>query len=63
MLTHPDYFQYVDAYVQVETTGDLTNGMTVADLRRERQRSAPNAQVCIKVAAEAFLDTFFQRLR
>ena len=70
MLTHPDYFECVDAYVQVETVGDLTNGMTVADLRRERQRSDPNAQVsdpnaqvCVKVAAEAFLDTFFQRLR
>ncbi len=63
MLTHPDYFEYVDAYVQVETKGDLTNGMTIADLRRERQRSDPNAQVCMKVAAEVFLDTFFQQLR
>ena len=63
MLTHPDYFQYVDAYVQVETTGDLTNGMTVADLRQRGQRPDPNAQVCVKVAAEDFLDTFFQQLR
>ena len=63
MLTHPDYFESVDAYVQVETVGDLTNGMTVADLRRERQRHNPNAQVCVKVDAEAFLNSFFQRLR
>lgn len=63
MLTHPDYFESVDAYVQVETEGALTNGMTVADLRQERQLSNPNAQVCVKVAAEAFLDTFFQRLQ
>ena len=63
MLTHPSYFEYVDAYVQVETIGDLTNGMTVADLRQRGQRPDPNAQVCVKVAAEAFLDTFFQRLR
>ena len=62
MLTHPAYFESVDAYVQVETEGTLTNGMTVADLRRERQPSNPNAQVCVKVAAEAFLDDFFQRL-
>ena len=61
MLTHPDYFERVDAYVQVETEGTLTNGMTVADLRRERQSSNPNAQVCVKVAAEAFLDSFFER--
>ncbi|MXV74939.1 nucleoside hydrolase [Candidatus Poribacteria bacterium] len=63
MLTHPDYFESVDAYVQVETAGTLTNGMTIADLRRERQPSNPNAHVCVKVAAEAFLDTFFERLQ
>ena len=63
MLTHSDYFDGVNTYVQVETEGKLTNGMTVADLRRERQFSAPNARVCVKVAAEAFLDTFFERLR
>ena len=61
MLTHPDYFESVAAYVQVETEGTLTNGMTVADLRRERQSSHPNAHVCVKVAAEAFLDNFFER--
>lgn len=63
MLTHPDYFESVNTYVQVETAGDLTDGMTVADLRPERQRFDPNAQVCVKVAAEAFLDTFFERLQ
>lgn len=63
MLTHPDYFESVHANVQVETVSDLTNGMTVADLRHERQQHDPNAQVCVKVAAEAFLDTFFQRLQ
>ena len=63
ILTRPDYFESVDANVQVETTGTLTNGMTIADLRPERQRSDPNAQVCIKVAAEAFLNHFFERLR
>ena len=63
MLTHPGYFESVDAYVQVETEGTLTNGMTVADLRQERQPVNPNAQVCVKVAAQAFLDTFFARLQ
>lgn len=63
VLTSPDYFESVDAYVQVETEGDLTDGMTVADLRPERQRYEPNAQVCVKVAAEAFLDGFFKRFR
>ena len=63
MLTSPDYFESVAAYVQVETQGDVTNGMTVADLRPERQHHTPNAHVCVKVTAEAFLDAFFQRLR
>ena len=62
-LTSPDYFESVNAYVQVETVGELTNGMTIADLRPDRQRHTPNAQVCVKVAAEAFLDGFFARLR
>ena len=62
MLTHPDYFESVPAHVQVETEGTLTSGMTVAYLRHERRHPNPNAQVCIKVAAEAFLDHFFQRL-
>lgn len=63
MLTHPDYFESVAADVQVETEGTLTNGMTVSDLRPERQPSTPNAHVCVKVAAEAFLAHFFERLR
>ena len=41
ILTHPDYFESVDAYVQVETVGTLTNGMTIADLRRECQHPNP----------------------
>lgn len=63
MLTHPEYFESVAADVQVETEGVLTNGVTVSDLRPERRSPHPNAQVCIKVAAEAFLDHFFERLR
>ena len=63
MLTHPGYFESIAAHVQVETEGVLTDGMTVSDLRPERQHPDPNAQVCIKVAADAFLDHFFERLR
>lgn len=63
MLTHPDYFESVAADVQVETEGTLTNGMTVSDLRPERRPSNSNARVCVKVAAEAFLNHFFQRLQ
>ena len=62
MLTHPGFFESAEAYVQVETEGNLTSGMTVADLRRDRHNSVPNASVCIKVDADAFLDHFFERV-
>ena len=62
MLTYPSYFQTTRAYVQVETEGALTNGMTVADLRPEHVPLHPNANVCTKVAAETFLAHFFERL-
>lgn len=62
ILTHPLMFESVDAYVQVETEGNLTSGMTVADLRGGRSISKPNAQICLKVHAESFLKLFFQRI-
>ena len=62
MLTQPAFFESVDANVQVETEGNLTSGMTVADLRRERQGTISNASVCIQVEAGPFLNHFFQRV-
>lgn len=62
VLTHPHLFESVSAYVQVETEGNLTSGMTVADLRGERVKNTPNANVCLNVDSEMFLELFFQRL-
>lgn len=62
LLTHPDLFETVEAFVQVETSSDLTQGMTVADLRPEKPRPKPNARVCVGVNTEAFLTTFFDRI-
>ena len=62
LLTHPDFFQTVEAFVQVETSSDLTQGMTIADLRMERPRPKPNARVCVEVNAAAFLRHFFDRI-
>ena len=62
ILTHPHLFENVSAYVQVETEGSLTSGMTVADLRDDRVDTTPNANVCINVDSGMFLDYFFQRL-
>ena len=61
LLTHLELFETVEAFVQVETSGDLTQGMTVADLRPEKPRPKPNARVCVGVDSEAFLQYFFDR--
>jgi purine nucleosidase len=45
----------------VETRGDLTAGMVVADLRRGH-RSNPTANVCVEVKTEHFLNLFEQRV-
>lgn len=62
MLTHPELFESVKAYVQVETEGKLTSGMTVADLRSGEQTSISNAKVFVSVDSEAFLHLFFKRI-
>ncbi len=62
MLTHPHFFHSVPAFVQVETEGHLTSGMTVADLRQTPHASIPNASIYTEVDAEAFLNHFFQRI-
>ena len=58
MLIHPELFKSVDAHVQVETEGELTSGMTVADLRKKTVTD-PNAKVYLEVEANSFLDIFF----
>lgn len=59
----PGLVEMVDARVNVETAGDLTAGMTVADLRPERMPSErPNARVCVDVDAEAFIQLFSERV-
>ncbi len=62
LLTHLELFETVEAFVQVETSSDLTQGMTVADLRPEKPHPKPNARVCVGVNAETFLQHFFDRI-
>ena len=61
-LVQPDLFDVVDAYVQVETQGNLTRGRTVGNLRTKLAGCAPNARVCVGVDAERFLGFFFDRV-
>ncbi|HEU4751638.1 MAG TPA: nucleoside hydrolase [Armatimonadota bacterium] len=50
--------------VDVETRGERTLGMTIADLRPGSHHGppAPNAEVCLEVDAEAFVRRFLERL-
>ena len=50
--------------VDVETRGDLTEGMTVADRRfiHTSLRKPPNADICLNVDAPRFIAFFLKRL-
>lgn len=48
-------------YVDVETTGELTTGMTVADRRRITGK-APNLDIAVTADADAFLDRLIERV-
>jgi purine nucleosidase/pyrimidine-specific ribonucleoside hydrolase len=51
-------------HVEIETGGEVTEGMTVADRRPlvETLKKSPNAQVCLDVEKERFLFLFLERL-
>ena len=52
----PGIVETENLYIQVETQGEVTQGMTVADLRPIRRRDGkPNASVCTHVDADKFL--------
>lgn len=49
-------------YVRVETRGEITTGMTVADRRPFRAEGRPNMEVALEVDVERFLSLFMERL-
>ncbi len=52
---NPSWFRFQEAFVSVETKGDLTAGMTIADLRSRSRR--PNAHIAVAFdAARVFGD-------
>jgi purine nucleosidase len=53
----PSYVKSLHAFVDVETSGELTRGMTVADWR-PNATSPPNADVALEVEADRFLADF-----
>ena len=54
-VTHPELFAFGTRHVDVETTGDLTRGMTVTD-ERSGTDAAPNCEVAYGIDAAAALD-------
>jgi inosine-uridine nucleoside N-ribohydrolase len=60
----PSLVEAEDLYVQVETQGKITLGMTVADLRPGRQHKGnPNVRVCTSVDADRFLTLFLDTIK
>jgi inosine-uridine nucleoside N-ribohydrolase len=52
-LTHPALFSLKDQHVRIETSGELTRGMTVIDMRGLIERLDPNCTVLWDVDADA----------
>ena len=58
----PTFVRTVAAKVSIETTDDLTRGVTRAELHPDRIQSTANAKVAVEVDADRFLSFFFDRL-
>ena len=60
----PSFVSCEPMHVKIETRGEITQGMTVADRRSIRLPVAdpPNAEVCLDVDAPRFLEFFLERL-
>lgn len=49
-------------HVQVETQGEITTGMTIADRRPVRAEGGPNVDVALEIDVDRFLSLFVERL-
>ncbi|MFQ5846641.1 MAG: nucleoside hydrolase [Candidatus Methylomirabilales bacterium] len=62
VVTDQDLVQCRSLYVQVETRGEITAGMTVADRRPFRAEGRPNVEVAMAVDVDRFLSLFMERV-
>lgn len=64
VVIDPSFVATETMSVDVETRGNLTEGMTVADRRLIHPgfKKPPNADICLKVDAPRFMDFFLKRL-
>ena len=57
---NPDWFTFTDSFVSVETNGNLTSGMTIADFRK--RRGTRNSEVAVSFDARKFLRDFTRKV-
>jgi purine nucleosidase/pyrimidine-specific ribonucleoside hydrolase len=58
----PSLVELTSLFVDVETEGRLTRGMSLADMRTGTRKPQPNCRVATAVDADRFLSTFLERL-
>ena len=56
----PEWFRFVDSFVAVETRGDLTSGMTIADFRKKAKPR--NSQIGVAFDAMKFLPDLTEKV-
>lgn len=61
MAINPELFRVEEAFVDVETRGELTLGETVADFRGRWQKT-PNARLALDIDVTGFLDLFLRAI-
>ncbi|MDE0496571.1 MAG: nucleoside hydrolase [Acidimicrobiaceae bacterium] len=61
-VTHPELFAFDNRHVNVETTGKLTRGMTVAD-ERPGTDAVPNCEVAYSIDAAPALELIIDAIR
>jgi inosine-uridine nucleoside N-ribohydrolase len=61
-VIRPDLLRFREAFVDVETEGAVTRGMTVADLRERRHPPAPNCAFAEDVDVEGARAFVLERL-
>ncbi|MGH7478984.1 MAG: nucleoside hydrolase, partial [Candidatus Methylomirabilales bacterium] len=62
VVIDPNLVKTRPLYVQVETRGEITTGMTVADRRPFRAEGQPNVDVALDVDVDRFLSLFVERV-
>jgi len=58
---HKSFVETTFVHVDVETKGEYTSGMTIADFRK-KATGTPNVHVAVKVESERFLEFFRKRV-